>query len=254
MNKKEIKIDNAIIFSLVPILGTFYSYIYEKSYGDYFNIPVEFISIDLFFSLLNPVLFIVMASILYFSFKFCLVFIHIPNRIFRNCLCIGVSLIVFTSIVGFLWPLAVMAFIIFILYDFIIAVNNSNSNWREEKNEKVTVVDETVFWRDSLLCIKNNEKIPFYKAILLIIILIVMYICSTNLGEIIASQKNKFLTTTNSEQQTLVVLKVYNDKAICSPLNEKEHSIGSSFFIIDVKSDPEREFIVKEIGPFKRKR
>lgn len=250
MVKKEIKIDKAIIFSLVQILGAFYSYVYEKNYGDYFNIPTELILIDLFFSLLNPVLLIVMASILYFSFKFC--FSYIPNRIWRNCICIAFSLMAFAFVVDFLWPLVFIAFITVVFYEFLIGIINSNR--KKKESEKLTSVDETEFWRDSLFSMKNSKEKPFFKAILLIIILIGMYLCSSYLGRIKASQKDTFLTTTNSKQQTLVVLKVYNDKAICSPINEKDHTIGASFLIIDIKSDPEREFILKEIGPIKFER
>lgn len=248
MGKKEIKIDKAIIFSCIPILGAFYSYVYERSYGDYFNIPIELISIDLFSSLLNPVLIVVMASILYVSFKFC--FSYMPNRILRNCICFAVSLIAFAIIVNWAWSLIVVALITFLLFDFIIWIFDSNQE--KQENKVIASVGEIKFWKDSLFYMKNKNIKPLNVIVLIVIVLIGMNICEV-MGKNIASRKDKFLVTRNSNQ-TLVVLKVYNDKAICSPINDKEHTIGSSFFIIDIKRDPDREFILKQIGPIKFKR
>jgi hypothetical protein len=243
MSTKAGKIDKAVIFFCIPIVGAFLAYVYELGYGSYFGIPRELISIDLFYSLLIPILFMAVITVLYFGLKMAL--ITVSKRIIKIGLFLVISFIYFL-IPPFSFPIytIVIVWLYYILLEVIIGVNIQS-----QENDELAVVKETIIFKKGFFS-KSEPRKPMIMVVLIIIGLFLITFAFNWLGKSEASRKDKFLVVEDTKK-TIAVVKAYNDKLVCIPLDRKNRPSYGKIIVLDVNGDLEREYILKEIGPFK---
>lgn len=250
-NKNKSWITEGLLIASVPFLGYLISYLYEKGFCSVFDIPYQFISLNV------NAIFFASGSLIFFAISYLLFIDNVSifivpyykkddliwNEIalFAPFWAFGIGII---AIYGSAWkewlPFFIPIIIVTIL-DFGFPLFRKDKKTYLEKFKAQVEIDKSVHSLTSLfLRGKVNKEILF-----IILALISFFTFSYSLGRSNALKQKEYLVT--NENKPRVVLRIYDNKLILVPLSK--NTVKKIFSVQELAEDPKLELILEKIGP-----
>lgn len=225
-------LDKSIMIAIFPALGYFLIYLYEVGYLTVFNIPVEFININMsnFLNMIPNILFRIINVILIWTIIENL--IHIKDlenpiifrmyEIFKICFClfslsffyydpipmrisiVKATIMIYVAI--FLWPLIAKY-----------KTKGYRDKFLEQINESNETYSKTLKWYHT-------------KKIGLINIKMIIYFIFISSGIFLSGTTEAMIRTDYYKVNDNIVIRIYNDVIICCEYDSKSKKIDDSSF------------------------
>jgi hypothetical protein len=93
---------------------------------------------------------------------------------------------------------------------------------------------------------------PLRIGFLALSIAFILFLISYGIGNTAAIRKTEYLIPSTYEDS--VVLRIYENNAVCTKVVRETGEVNKNFFIIDISSDPSTVFQLEKIGPLKLSR
>jgi len=248
-NKNNKWFQGSLLVTLLVALGYFEAFIYEMGYFSAFQIPYEFIQIEL-----NVILLFIMAFL-----GFTAIFSHILNIFF----------LVGSEIKDKYWKIKFMTFSLYLLLliGFIVIFGNLFKEWVwfavfisvmlliEFLIPLLTHKDKGTYKEKLYESDKNNDEAEtFYDfmikkfGIKVFIIFFLLFISSIFINAIGKSKALKKVAFPILVEEQLIVLRTYSDRLICIDLKGDKKR---EYTIIDLDKCEKISFNIDKIGPLK---
>lgn len=249
-------ITDGIIIALVPFLGYLFAFQYESGYAIYFNFPQELISIGLPQIIMTLSILTVVIMLLFFIVEMLSMIVPGNKRaLYRNvinilpitCYSIGYLFAYgFKKAAVFIFLFVIFGFERFVLPLFV---------YRDKKdyNSKIQA-DEDATWkfREERNALSVRILRIFGQKEFMIILNLVLCVYFTQMvGEIIASEKNQFIVSSNDPQK--VIVRIYGDNAICASFDRKANIIKKDISIYKLASPEVQNMKFEKIEPLRVK-
>lgn len=240
-----------IFLGFISVYSYLVVFIYESAYNRFFNIPNQFISLNLssFFIVFSSILFLLVSIFLIAN----LFVIILPNKLnpIRYCLIrLFYPFILVISFLKFYGPsVSFLILFLFFLYlvfeEFILPLftQRDKKSYTEKLNNQELLENKIIALPDYFYFYlgKSNYRIVFTMLFFLLLI--------NMAGNSKAMKKENFLTTSTVPE--LVILRIYGDNLICAEFNKKAKTVKNNFIIKSIKANSNLTLKLEKIGPLK---
>jgi hypothetical protein len=243
---------DALIIALITATGYAVAFMFELGYSIYFGLPVQLIEINTASIIISSL--IVFGST-FFLANFFFITISSLNITDSMGMRITITSLIFLSPIflisfGLGWgeygtPLIVSLALIAFYWTFPLISHFGKSGTYIEKVNSQDEIDKSAL-TITTLTFKFLGKTLFLFLILFLFLLFISYYRG------MAFAKNEISFYVIESEPPLAVLRIYNNKLICSPLNKKTKTIKPKYSIISVKSQEMNQYIVlqqENVGP-----
>lgn len=248
-------ISQGIIVALSPVIGYGLAFLYELGFCLVFEIPREFITLNLTAVFIAAGSLVVIIFIFYWLID---IFLRlVPQRdslLFRE---LGLFLAISLLPVGLLilwwglWErLIVVAgvFFFFVFLEFIMPLFTQRSKGsylqKLEAQRKYEIAGPKGV-------VEHLADFLGRRAFLTFLAIIILLFLAGLAGESKAVKQDKFFVP--STYPDSVVLRIYGENIICAPLDAKEKEIQKNFFVIRMTDEPRPMLQLQKIGPLRVK-
>lgn len=248
VNRKKAKswLFEGIVIAAIPSFGYFIAFLYELGFCNVFNIPIQFISLNLtvIFIAVGALIVLLTGLFLIVNWIYLIIapYYKKDNPIWNTLL---ISFPVLILLLGYIllywslwkeWLFAFIVFLFFIFLDFVFPLITQRK--KGTYIEKLKAQEEFDSEEKDLFTLIRQR---FGRTALLIIIgffYISLFAYST--GQATALRQHEFLITNTIP--TKIVLRVYNEKMILVPFDEETK---------EITEDSSLTLSLREIGPLK---
>ncbi len=245
---------------VLPAVGYGSAFLYEAAFFDAFRIPEDLIQIEITRVLVATATLIMILSAMALASYFCVVPLskRSGNPIYASLTrLVAYSVAVLPLILLFrhIWQKWVVVWLalvaVWLVVEFIPTLVKRAKRSRsfrsiiskqEEAQPQQKVQGPTTPSPDSSGGISVG-RIIFYIALA---IMMIVWISDTA-GQASAMRKDEFLVLSGPRES--VVLRIYEDKMICAPLNREKREIETDFFVLKPGDDPTITLKLEEVGP-----
>jgi hypothetical protein len=241
-------ISQTLALALAPLLAYLYSYIFEFAYASYFGIPLSLIRVD-WTDIFSSVSLIVVFAVLFLALiLFLFRRTSDPKRLRRLLL---VCLPFFNALVMFLllhYDLSDSLFVFvgslvvgvgLVVYYVVVRVQEKRKGSPDKPKERAKSDEEL-----GVIGLFLRHVASFRLVIILFFFVTVLLTYHYGIGE--ARDGGKYMTIAGTD---LAVLRIYDDVAVCSPLDEKSMKLSDEFKLVNLYEDPELTLIQHVDGP-----
>ncbi|WP_426667262.1 hypothetical protein ACPPVU_14655 [Mucilaginibacter sp. McL0603] len=245
-----ITIDSAILLGIITALGYECTFLYEKSYCDYFSIPSDFITVDLnsvvpyWTQTINIILICFFSAVSYYKLNGWLKGTpSIARFISWNFLILSACYITYLTTKAFegqnfFYTVIIVATNITLL---IISITHKIYNKRKQHNDYEKAANTS-----------ESDVQRFYSTVRLVVfgVVILFVVLNLNLSEIRgkkdASAKHEFLILNNT---STVIIRAYSDRLICKDFDFKNKKFLNKIRLIKIGDNTQFLMALKELGP-----
>lgn len=249
--KLSVGISEAILVALTSAFSYLVAFQYEKGFASYFRIPYQLISVDLSRVLLIG---LTLFAILIFAFPILnllvVVFSNIMSPVIKRLLrpylfiiFIIITYIYLYKFTGFhRWGWILIFLVIMIFLDFVLPLITQRTKGSYiDKLQAQDALESSIMNIPAFIRTRYGSEI-----VLLIAACLIGISLSYSAGYAEAVSEDIFLVTNTNPE--LVVLRKYEDKLICAPLNRTDKTSLPSFTILDLSSQGV-SFSLERLGP-----
>jgi hypothetical protein len=241
-------IGQTLALALAPLLAYLYSYVFEFAYASYFGIPVSFIRVD-WTDVFRSVSLIVVFAVLFLALILFLFRHTRDSKRLRRLLL--VCLPFFNALVMFLllhYDLSDSLFVFFgslavgvglVVYYLVVRLREKRRGSPGEPKEGAEPDGEL-----GVIGLFLRHVASFRLVIILFFFVTVLLTYHYGIGE--ARDSEEYLTLAGTD---LAVLRIYDDVAVCSPLDEGSKKLGGVFRLVKLYEDPELALVRRDDGP-----
>lgn len=251
MSKEEIKkrpkfFSEAILAVLIPIFGYLLAFSYEKGFCAYFNIPVEFIEINLINALKITGTLITITFIIWMFYEFLdsIKFFNNPigralSRILIPIILIPMAIYIFDLPWSYILIMYPVIFVLFVLPLFQRGIKGYKRKVEYTLNQDL---------KDEYLIDKLAKIIGPYTVVFLSFFIVGLGILNVA-GGFNAKAKRTFMVIKSNPE--LVILRKYSKNFICTSFDRKKKEIKKNFYLKNVDQIAEQglQIVVEDIGP-----
>lgn len=235
-----------ILLALLTAVSYIYTYSYEKGFFSVFDLPEILIEVNI-----NTVLYTAawLFAILFFVTVFVVQLLIALNikRLGLIAMLPSIFLLLVTILMyGFAHWREWLWLLVIVVVSFLINIPTlMRKEYIDDKTEILDVPEgkSNNFW--SLFLFNRLKSSP--EVYLLAILLIVGIYFSYSLGKSQALRETSYLVV-NTEPES-VVLRIYGDKMLCSPVNKKTRELSNKLLIFKVSDNRNIVFSRENIGP-----
>jgi len=253
-DRKKSWITEALVIAAAPLMGYSFAFAFELGYAEYFEIPPELISINLF----QIIIFILgtysICLVLFFFIEMLSFLIPSKYQILRSKLLDIVPLIMF--LVGyflaggwlralpFIFLLVIISFSSFILP----LISQRNVKGYNAKLEAAEAKDWGMLENNKTFSISLINLFGYKNIIMITNIFLALSLVKMS-GEVYASRRVMFpILKGNSEK---VILSIYGDNLVCSSFDRQKKEVASTFSVYKLASNDAQNMSQEIIGPIK---
>jgi len=241
-NEAALNLLNIILIPAIIGVAYIFTFTYEIGFVSVFKIPIEFVQINISTIFVVVIPLIVIIPILWLFIRNIIKDDWGWSQILKVCVIAIVSSIVFYAVfrmhgdeqISFI----LSSIILLLLYSasvFMIKTGKKHSGNKSNKQDDKSPVTQP----------ENKQRVE--KILLLLTIFLVSGVLSSFMvGRDRANSQAKFLVYEDSE--SMVVLRIFGDTIISSPLNRTENISGGRFSVFKVSSE-KLDIKLEELGP-----
>src|SRR3989338_3977635 len=245
-------ISEGLIIAASPIIAYLITFTYEASFSGVFEIPFQFITLNLTTVFVVASVLIGVVLLLCSTGNFVYTYV-VPksedNPIYRSLVRFFPLFFLLTVVIALFGPnwkewigyLVITAFYAFLEFAFPLITQKEEKTYKDKlkSQEMVEAQVDTLVDYASLRVGRGGLKIIAWLALFAVI--------SYSAGRAEALRKDKFLVIPTPPEA--VVLRIYGDSLICAPFNRETRKVQKSFFVTKVPEDSKLILKLEKVGP-----
>lgn len=254
--KTEWVFSEAILLALASSGAYFLAFRYEKSYADYFGIPVDLITISLnsvllFFAILSGLL-----LLLFYILDILIVIFGKTNSVMLQA--IFPILIIFVLLVIQIYFYGIgewekwILFLSLILGVAFLQLGLPLITQRQESSYLDKLKAQAEYDNNKTNFTNLLAKLFGINGLVVLLIFTFGLLIANSAGNSEAIRKGEFLIANTKPE--VVVLRVYNELAIAAQFNRNTGEVSKNFSLISIKDNPQIIFSMENLGPLHKSR
>lgn len=244
-----------IIVAASPVIGYGLAFVYELGFCQVFDIPTEFITLNLTSVFIAAGSLIGIVLILYWFAELFLMLV--PARkppLFRELVFLLILLLFNLGFIILWWGMwerviyviFTLIFFAMLLFVFPLITQKGKGSYIEKLQAQRKRDLET-----PMVIFESFVRLIGRKTFLIIFVLVCLVFFSYIAGDAKAIKQEEFLIPSTYPQA--VVLRIYGENMICAPFDGEKKEIQKSFFIIRMTDEPRPMLQLQKIGPLRVK-